>query len=312
MSGFSRVLGIDVSKSRLDCSLWPSGTGLSVDNDETGLATLAALVEAEQVAAVAVEASGGYERLLVRTLRAQGLTVVLLQPGEVRTFANMRRCRAKNDRIDARVIAEFAAHFGAERPGRDAEAERLAEFLTYYEQASQAVAHARTQRDSFTVPELRDLHEKAIAALVVAKMTALAHLRKSLRQSPRLAHIAALLQSMPGVGFLNAASLAVRLPELGTINRRAIASLVGLAPFDRDSGTRRGARHIAGGRTRVRTMFYMAAMAAIRSCPQYRAIYDKLLSTGKVHKAAVTAVMRRMIVTLNAMVRDQTSWQPAI
>lgn len=312
MTVFSSVLGVDVSKPRLDCCLWPSGKAIVATNDESGVAGIAALVAAENIAAVAVEATGGYERLLVRSLRAAGMVVVVLQPGEVRAFANMRRRRAKNDRIDALVIAEFAAHFGAERPGRDSDAERLAEFLTYYEQASQAVAHARTQRDAFSAPELRELHDQAIAALVAAKKTALAHLRRLLRQSPKLARLAALLQTMPGVGFLNALSLAVRLPELGSANRRAIASLAGLAPFDRDSGCKRGARHIAGGRTRVRTMFYMAAMAAIRSCPQYRAIYERLVAAGKAHKAAVTAVMRRMIVALNAMVRDEAPWRPAL
>ncbi len=307
-----RVLGIDVSKAQLDICEWPNGEAVAFPNDESGWAAVAARAAEIGAEAIALEASGGFERAATRYLRECGLLVLVLDPRRVRLFAAVRGKTAKNDRLDAATTAQFAALFGEERPARGPELERLAEFLTYYEQCADSLAHARTRAGAFAEPELCARIAEEIARLKMAKVEVLRRLRQLVKRVPGLPPKIALLQSMPGIGFLNAVTLAVRLPELGTLSRHAIAALAGVAPYDRDSGSMRGQRHIHGGRARVRRMLYMGALLATRSGSPFAQRYAALLRAGKPTKVALVAVMRKMIVTLNAMLRDGRSWTPAI
>jgi transposase len=302
---FNSVLGIDVSKARLDVCVWPQRQAFAVGNDEEGWAELARVVAEAGIDAVAVEASGGYERGLVRYLRALGLVVLVLDPRQVR----LRSRQAINDRLDAATIAEFAALFGEQRPARSPVLERLAEYLTYYEQTALAVSHARTRLNGFSELELRHRVMAEVERLESEKDETLRRIRHLVREIADLAARIRLLQTMPGIGFLNAVTLAVRLPELGTLSRRAIASLAGLAPFDRDSGTSHGRRSVIGGRARVRRMLYMGALTATRHQSPFAAFYRRLVEAGKPGKVALVAVMRKMLVTLNAMIRDSAPWQ---
>jgi transposase len=221
----------------------------------------------------------------------------------------MRSRQAKNDRLDAATIAEFAALFGEQRPARSPVLERLAEYLTYYEQTALAVSHARTRLNGFSELELRHRVMAEVERLESEKDETLRRIRHLVREIADLAARIRLLQTMPGIGFLNAVTLAVRLPELGTLSRRAIASLAGLAPFDRDSGTSHGRRSVIGGRARVRRMLYMGALTATRHQSPFAAFYRRLVEAGKPGKVALVAVMRKMLVTLNAMIRDSAPWQ---
>lgn len=312
MAAFSKTLGLDVSKRQLDGHFWPDGVSVSVGNNEAGFTTLLRHLAERAVDAIAVEASGGYERKLVEAMRQAGFRVLVLQPRDVRLFAQMRRRHAKNDRLDARVIAEFAALFGEERPARSPVLERLAAYLTYYEQLSAAAAQAKTQLEGFVDDEVRALVVEQIRRLTADKRTLLARIRALVEEDQDLDKQVKRLQSMPGIGFLSAVTLAVRLPELGRLTRHAIACLIGVAPFDDESGQHKGRRYCSGGRERVRTMLYMAATTAKRCNPIIKAFCERLKAAGKPHKLIIVAAMRKMIVTLNAMVRDNKEWQDNI
>jgi transposase len=307
---YSRTLGIDASKKRLDCAVFPrkAGTDFALDNTEQGADALLEWLRDSDIEAVAIESCGGCERLIVRRLREAGVLVLVLQPAQVRAFARLRGKLAKNDRLDARIIAEFAAHFGEARIPRPAAWDRVAEFLTYYQQISEDLARARTCRSSLHDPELCERAQARIAALVAEKKALEQRLRALVAEQPDLKARVKLVKTMPGIGFLNAVNLTVRMPELGTLSNKAIAALAGLAPFDDDSGQRQGGRRIRGGRERVRTLLYMGALSAMRANPTVKALYDRLIAKGREHKSALTAAMRKMIVAVNAMVRTNRPW----
>jgi transposase len=305
---FNTVLGIDVSLKNLDCWEYPSGRGFSVENTDEAIGALMEDSAGRSIEVIAVEATGGLERRVTRIARAAGFRVLVLNPARVRSFANLKGQIAKNDRIDAKVISEFAAHFGEDREPLPAEYEPLLECLTYHQQCSERVAQAKTCLASFSVPEICESQQSVVASLIEAKRLALATLRQRVAALPALKALVKLLSSMPGIGFLNAVNLAVRLPELGKLSRQAIASLAGLAPFDHDSGKFKGQRFIQGGRERIRTLLYMGGLTAVRVDPSFKAFYDRLVAKGKAHKLAITAVMRKMVTILNAMVRANKPW----
>jgi transposase len=215
---------------------------------------------------------------------------------------------AKNDRIDAETIAEFGATFGKSRPARAPLLDKLAERLTWYEQITDDIVRLRTRRAMFSDPELRAQLTAELRRLVAAKRAALRAVRRLAMDDAVLRQRIELLQTMPGVGAFVALTLVIRLPELGTLSRHAVASLAGLAPWDNDSGRRRGIRHIFGGRDRVRCALYMGALTAIRINRPIVAFYDRLCAAGKPGKVALTAAMRKMLVMLNAMLRDQRAF----
>jgi transposase len=303
-----RVIGIDVSKEALDVSLMPSEDSFQVTNDERGIEQLATRLEGMDL--VVMEATGGYETAAATALVAAGLRVAVVNPRQVRDFAKATGRLAKTDRIDAAVIAAFGV---AVEPHLlqipDEDARELKALLV---RRSQLVA-MRVQEGNRLglvqgamrkgIKKHIDWLEKEIDKLDI-------DLTAGLRSSPAWRAKDELLRSLKGIGPLTSGTLLVALPELGCLDRRAIAALVGLAPFNCDSGKMRGRRTIYGGRSRVRTLLYMAATSAVRSNPAIRAFYERLKSRGKPHKVAMVACMRKMLTILNAMLRDGTPWTP--
>lgn len=302
------VVGIDVSKDRLDVHLHPEGRRFAVGNDPTGLASLLAALGGP-VAEVALEASGGYEKAAVGRLTAAGLTVRVLDPHRVRLFARSRGRWAKNDAIDAATIALYAATVaGAPEKRPDPAVERLAELVTFRRQLGDALAAAANQARHLEDRELARLSRRRIAQLEAMTLRLDRRIAEHVAAAPGLPERAAILRSVKGVGPVLAATLLAFLPELGRLTRRQAAALAGVAPYDRDSGRKRGYRAIFAGRRAVRNVLYMAALAAARANPDIKAFHDRLRAAGKRPKVALVACMRKLLVTLNALLRDQRPW----
>lgn len=303
------ILGVDVAKTRLDGHIHPTNEVLAADNTAEGIAELLARAKALGAETVAMESSGGYGRALARAADAQGMSVIIFQPLEVRSFATLTRQKAKTDAIDAALIAACAAQFGKVRPVRSEQEDALAEMLTCLQQISADIAQERTRFEAFSAPDAIACVKRKIAFLQAEKRELLKALRLAVHACDGVLKRVRLLSSMPGIGFLNAVSLAVRLPELGAISNKAIAKLVGVAPFADDSGQRSGKRGTRAGRDRVRTLLYMAAMSAIRCNPIIKALHQRLINAGKPHKVAIVAAIRKMVVSLNAMIRSNQPWR---
>lgn len=300
--------GIDVSKLRLDVETYPTRQQIGVDRDAAGLATLIAWLSEHDVMRVGLEASGGYERLVIDTLQDAGFEVVLLNPLRVRRFAQAKGRLAKNDRVDARTIAQFTAFMVEQAPTlRRRDLDPLVELLTVRRQLQHWSTDCTNQLEHLRDPGLRkilrlrqDSFEREVAKLD-KKLAALVSAHDDWQALARR------LRTMPGVGPIVAPTLIALLPELGQLSRRMIASLVGLAPFDDDSGKRRGERHIKGGRAAVREALFMAAVVAMKRNPPIAAFAERL--KGKKPKVIITACMRKLLVMLNAMLRDGTDWR---
>jgi transposase len=314
MAAHRDFVGIDISKDWLDVWLESARRFERVTNDAAGWATLVALLEQHASRAgtvVAFEATGGYELGVRRALLEAGFDIRRLNPLRVRLYARSLGRNAKNDRIDARVIARYAAAAETHPEILDAAREDLAELVSHRQRlVSERVAvanHARTLRTKALVAQ--DRHRLALLERQIAEADAL--IRKALGEAPELAAKAKLLKTLKGVKDVTAATLVALLPELGRLNRRQIAALVGLAPFDHDSGKFAGTRSITGGRAPVRTALYMAARAAALSKSPLANHYKRLVAAGKTPKVATVALMRKMIVILNAMLRDGQPWNGA-
>lgn len=301
-------IGIDVSKERLDVYVRPEGLRTAVANDPAGHDQLIDRLSPWLGCVVALEASGGYERAVLRRIQAAGHVARLLNPLRVRRFA--QACgRAKNDRLDAEVIAHFAETVpGPETATREPELDRLVEHVTYRAQLIEDTLALENQRAHFTDPDLRARLTRRIAALKAQQVTSLKRITALIAALPHARKQNRRLQSVPGVGPVLAATLIALLPELGTLTRRQIASLVGVAPFDDDSGKRQGIRAIKGGRRTVRNVLYMATLVAKHHNPAIAPYAQKLKALGKKPKVVTTACMRKLIVILNAMTRDQRHW----
>jgi transposase len=305
-----QVMGIDVSKAALDVAVLPSGEVLQFANDANGIDDLTKTLKSAAVDLVVMEATGGYETAVATALVGAGLRVAVVNPRQIRDFAKASGRLAKNDRIDAQVIAAFGQAIEPEIVRLpDEEARKLEELLVRRRQLV-AMRVQEMNRLGLMQGAMRkrikshiDWLEKEIAKLDV-------DITAGLRSSPAWRAKDELLRSFKGVGPVTSSTLVVELPELGQLDRRAIAALVGLAPFNRDSGVMRGRRSIYGGRSHVRTLLYMAATTAIRSNPVIRAFYERLKARGKPHKVAMVACMRKMLTILNAMVRQSTPWTP--
>jgi len=304
--------GIDVSKDRLDVLLLPRGMYFSVRNNAPGWTELVARLRPFAVAAIGLEPSGGYERGIIRTLLAAGLSVRRINPNKLRQFARARGVLAKNDRLDARLIAEYVAAMPTRVVRRDEALERLAEIVTMRRQLCDEHAAAMNQATHLEDPMLRRLSKRRLVRLEADICLLDKRLAELVGADPRLAHRYHLLISTPGVGPTLAYTLLASLPELGQLDRRQIAALVGLAPYDFDSGKLKGHRCIYGGRMPVRNVLYMAALSASRYNPQLKAFSKRLAAAGKKAKVIIVAVMRKMIVTLNAMLRDNTEWRAVV
>jgi transposase len=301
--------GIDVSMDRLDVAVLPQQQCWSVGNDPTNWRELIEQLRGFSIAAIGLEASGGYERGVMRALLAAGMPVRQINPFRLRQFANASGVLAKNDRLDARMIASFIAIMPARPAQRQAPAvERVAEMLKVRRQLSTEKVAAENAAGMLENPMLQRLSRRRIARLAADIDMLDAHLVEIVARDPALAHRYRLLTSMPGVGPVLACTLIALLPELGSLSRKQIAALVGVAPYAFESGKLKGKRCIWGGRAPVRNVLYMAAMSACNYNPILKAFHHRLAATGKLPKVVIVAVMRKMITMLNAMVRDDVVW----
>jgi transposase len=307
-------VGIDVSQEWLDVAIWPGAEAFRVSNEAAAVAALAVRLGALQPRAVVLEATGGPEALAAGELHAAGLPVAVVNPRQAREFARSLGRRGKTDRLDALVLAQFAQ--ASESNGRltplrladEAAAELKALVVRRRQLLGMLVAESnRRLRASKVV-------RKSIVQSIKGLKRAVAEVERELKQvlaaSPVAQAKATLLSAVPGVGPQLSCTLLAELPELGQLGRRQIAALVGVAPHPWESGKFKGRRTIWGGRARVRTMLYMAALSAVRHNPPLRAHYLALLERGKAKKLALVACMRKLLITLNAILRDATPWNP--
>jgi transposase len=311
MSQPQLFVGIDVAKAQLDIALRPTGERWEVTNDEAGIASLVAHLQAVVPTLIVLEATGGYQRAVVAALAAAGLPIVVVNPRQARDFAKATGQLAKTDRLDARALAHFAdAVRPAPRPLPDAQTEELRAMLARRRQLI-AMRTAEQNRLSGVSQRLRADIQAHITWLDTRLASLDEDLDATLRASPIWREREALLRSVPGIGPVCTRTLLLDLPELGTLSRQRIAALVGVAPFHRDSGTLRGTRTVWGGRTHVRATLYMSTLVAVRYNPILKGFYEHLRARGKAAKVALTACMRKLLTILTAMVKHQTPWQPA-
>jgi transposase len=301
--------GVDVSKDRLDVLVLPEQQSFSVSNDVAGWAEVVARLRGFAIAAIGLEASGGYERGAMRALLAAGLPACQVNPFKLRQFARASGVLAKNDPLDTRMIASFVATMPT-RPAqtRPLAIERLTEMLAVRRQLNAEKVAAENASRLLEDAMLQRLSRRRIARLVADIESLDAHLVEIVDTDAALAHRYRLLTSMPGVGLVLACTLIALLPELGVMSRKQVAALVGVAPYAFESGKFKGRRCIWGGRAPVREVLYMAAMSAGNWNPVLKQFRKRLKDAGKLPKVIIVAVMRRMITMLNAMVRDDVAW----
>src|SRR5262245_43665569 len=302
--------GIDVSMDRLDVLVLPQRQCFSVDNNAVGWGQLVKWLHGLAIAAIGIEPSGGYERGVIRALLAGGLSVRRINPNQLRQFARARGVLAKNDRLDAQLIAEYVAIMPTRAVQRDAVVERLAEVVTMRRQLCDEHVAVENQTAHIEDAMLRRLNKRRLARLEADIRLLDKRMAEMVAAHAILAQRYQLLTSMPGVGPVLAFTLIALLPELGQMSRKQIAALVGLAPYDFDSGKLKGHRSIYGGRLPVRNVLYMAALSACRYNPALKAFHNRLAAADKKSKVVIVAVMRKMITTLNAMLRDNVAWRP--
>jgi transposase len=305
------VIGIDVSKDRLDVCIGPGGEALVFDRDGAGIEALTQRLAALSPDLVAVEATGGFETVVAASLGAAGLPVVVVNPAQVRAFALAMGKRAKTDPIDAAVIAHFAAATRPQvRPLPDTDTRMLADLVARRRQIIQMIV-AEKQREQRASRSMK----KSIARLLKALQAELSAVDKDIdaavRGSPAWREKEDLLASVPGIGPVIARTLIAELPELGTLDRRQAAALAGLAPWTRQSGQWRGKSFIGGGRAAVRTALFQGALVAKRHNPVLRDFHQRLIDAGKPKLVAIIAVARKLLTILNAILRDKTPWQIA-
>jgi transposase len=305
------VVGIDVSQDRLDVHVLPGGEVFAVTRDAAGLEALATRLQPLSPQMVAVEATGGFETVVAASLCAASLPVVVVNPAQVRAFAQALGKRAKTDPIDAAVIARFVAATRPEiRPLPDEETRALADLVARRRQII-AMIIAERQREKRAARRTK----KSIVRLLKAlqkELTAIDEdIDDAVRGSPVWHEKEDLLSSVPGIGPTIARTIIAELPEVGTLDRRQIAALAGLAPWTRQSGKWRGRSFIGGGRASVRSALFMGALVAARHNPILRAFQERLLAAGKPKMVALIAVARRLLTILNAIIRDRRPWQPA-
>ncbi len=305
-------VGIDVAKAELEVVVRPSGARWTVTNDGSGLAQLQERLQVLAPSLIVLEATGGYEVAVVAALAMAALPVVVLNARQVRDFARATGRLAKTDAIDAGVLAHFAEVVRPPvRPLPDAMTQDLQAWLTRRRQLVEMLLAEEQRRSRAPRPIQRhiDQHVRWLRAQLGAVEKDLA---RTLRESPVWREKDDLLRSVPGVGPILTTTLLGDVPELGQLNRKQIAALIGVAPLNRDSGTYRGRRAVWGGRARVRATLYMATLTAARYNPAIRVFYERLVAAGKPKKVALTACMRKLLTILNAMIARRTAWKPPV
>jgi len=304
-------VGIDVGKATLDVYLLERDRMFSVPNEEHSIAALLKHLSRFRLERIVIEATGRLEQPFVRAATAKGLPVVVVSPLKIRRFAGALGQLAKTDEIDARLIARFAATLKpVAHPTADANAQLIKDLVVRRRQLTSLRTMEKNRRQIMPA-DLTPSIDRVIALLGQE----LEHLRqlidRAVEQHSAWRHKRALLTSMPGIGDSVASTLIGDLPELGSLNRRQIAALTGVAPYNRDSGSLRGKRRIRGGRAHSRTALYLTAMVAIRHNPHIKRFYQRLLATGKHKKVALIACIRKIVTALNAMLRDNVPWNAA-
>lgn len=306
------IVGIDVCKDRLDVAVLPQGEVFAVGNDHAGIDELVERLGRFSIDAVALEATGGFETLAVAGLSSAGLRVLVVNPAQVRAYAHALGRRAKTDPIDAEVIAAFVAATKPDiRPLRDAETQALSELVGRRRQIVQMIVAEENRARMALARQAKKSIARLLAALRRELDSLDADLDEHIRKSPIWRVRETLLVSVPGVGPTTARTLLAEMPELGTLDRRQIAALAGLAPWTRQSGTWKGRSFIGGGRGKVRAVLFMAALVASRHNPVLKAFRDKLVAAGKPKIVAIVATMRKLLTILNAVIRDNQQWQNA-
>jgi|TARA_Y100000310_G_C20570470_1_gene757735 transposase len=306
----SVFVGIDVSKDTLDVAVKPQNLVFAVPNTEQGHRALCKRLKPLSPTLVVVEATGGLELDVVIALNEKGIVIAIVNPRHVRDFARACGQLAKTDRIDAAIICDFAEKIRPQaRPLPSEETRALDALITRRRQLVDMLAVEKNRLASAGRAMKKDVKrhitflEKAIAQMDQ-------DLQKMIKNSPTWRQNDDILQSVSGVGPTTSTTLLAQVPELGMLNRKKIAALIGVAPLNRDSGHKKGRRMVWGGRASVRAVLYMSTLVATRHNPVIRDFYNHLISQGKLHKVAMTACMRKLLVMLNAMIRDQTHWQP--
>jgi transposase len=312
MAHNDRIVGVDVSKGWLDLVDTSRTAPWRVGNDRAGIARLVADLRVDPPELVVLEATGGYEMAAVLALQAAGLRVSVVNPRQIRDFARATGRLAKTDRLDAATIAAFGAVFRpAPLPLTTPDHQAFIGLVARRRQVVDMLV-AEKNRLEHADPAGRVWIEQHLAMLKTQLAQVDAAIALAIERAPALRARQAILTSVHGVGALTAAVLLAELPELGAIDHKQLAALVGVAPINHDSGTWRGQRHIAGGRISVRCALYMAVLSAVRHNPDLRAFYRRLREAGKRPKVALIAAMRKLLSLLNALVRDGRPWQPSI
>jgi len=304
-------VGIDVSKERLDMAVIPSERRWTYPNNEVGIKQIVTNLKEMSQALVILEPTGGLETLLASTLWAEGIKLAIVNARQIRDYARAMGKLAKTDKLDALVMAEFGAAAKPEsRPPRDEESEEIKATVSRRRQLVEILTAERNR-----LATARKHVKPNISAHIEWLRKEIENLDRELRQqveaSPIWREKDNLLKSIPGVGNILSVTLLAELPELGTLNRKQIAALVGVAPFNRDSGLMKGKRCVWGGRASIRAVLYLAALVGTRYNPVIRAFYQQLLERGKAKKVALVACMRRLLTIMNAIIKHQTAWQCA-
>lgn len=306
------AVGIDVSKNRLDVAIRPGGESFAVDRNGAGIDRLIERLNARAPTVIAIEATGGFETMVAAALAGASLPVVVVNPAQIRAFAKAIGQRAKTDPIDALVIARFAEATRPEpRPLRDEATRLLADLIARRRQIVEMIGAESQREKRISVPRLRKSIRRVIGMLEKELVDLDADIDDAVRGSPAWREKEDLLASVPGIGPTIARTLIAEMPELGTLDRKQVAALAGLAPYTRQSGQWQGKSFIGGGRTVVRTAMFMGALVAKRHNPVLKAFFDRLIAAGKPKMVALIAVARKLLTILNAILRDKRPWQTA-
>jgi transposase len=310
MSNANRFIGIDVAKDHFDVAVRPGGMGFSLTADTQGYRDVVARLRELRPTLIVLEATGGYEKILVAELAAAALPVVVINPRQARDFAKAAGILAKNDALDAQCLAHFAEAIRPQiRPVPDAITEALSDLMARRRQLVDFMTAETNRLKMARLPRVQSSLEKHLTQLAQQLKDLDRDIDDFIQQSPVWKEKDDLLQSVSGIGPITARVLLAELPELGVVSRRQIAALAGIAPYDHDSGKLKGRRCISGGRPSVRSVLYMATLAAIKHNPAIRADYQRLRAKGKLFKVAMVACMRKLLITLNHILKTKTPWR---